>query len=363
LIFNRKYSHLLICKNYDVSFRKSPHFDDVELIHCALPELDLDEIDTSTSFLGKKISAPILISAMTGGNPEAKKINENLAKAADKIGIGMCVGSQRIAIENPQLQDTFTIVREVSDNIIVIANIGGVQLLQKNFIEYAEKAVSMLNADALAIHLNPLQELIQPGGDTRFKGILNAINDLSKHIKVPIIIKEVGCGISKEVAEKIVNTGIYAIDIAGAGGTSWAAVEYYHALQTGELSKSKIAETLWDWGIPTAMSICEVVSLNPKITIIASGGIRNGLHIAKSIALGADLVGIARPLLSCALSSSEMVIEYLQNLINELKVILLLTGCKNIKQLKSVPIVIKGELLNWISQRNLKVREFDRRKT
>jgi len=363
LIFNRKYSHLFICKNYDVSFRKGPHFDDIELIHCALPELNLEEIDTSTSFLGKKISAPILISAMTGGNPEAKKINENLAKAADKIGIGICVGSQRIAIENPQLQDTFTIVREVSNDIIVIANIGGAQLLQKNFIEYAEKAISMLNADALAIHLNPLQELIQPGGDTRFKGILNVISDLSKYIKVPIIIKEVGCGISKEVAEKIINSGIYAIDIAGAGGTSWAAVEYYHAIQTGELDKSKIAETLWDWGIPTAMSICEVVSLEPKITIIASGGIRNGLHIAKSIALGADLVGIARPLLSCALSSSEMVIEYLQNLINELKVILLLTGCKNIRQLKSVPIVIKGELLNWITQRNLKVRGFDRGKT
>ncbi|MCC6013009.1 MAG: type 2 isopentenyl-diphosphate Delta-isomerase [Candidatus Verstraetearchaeota archaeon] len=363
MIFDRKNSHLFICKKYDVSFRKSTHFDDVELVHCALPELNLEEIDTSISFLGKKISAPIIISAMTGGTPEAKKINENLAKAASKIGIGMCVGSQRIAIENPQFQDTFTIVREVASDLVVIANIGGAQLLQKNFIEYAEKAISMLNADALAIHLNPLQELVQPGGDTRFKGILDAIRDLSKHIKVPIIVKEVGCGISKEVAEKIIDTGIYAIDIAGAGGTSWAAVEYYHALQTGDLSKSKIAETLWDWGIPTAMSICEVVSLNPKITIIASGGIRNGLHIAKSIALGADLVGIARPLLLCAISSSEMVIEYLQNLINELKIILLLTGCKNIKQLKSVPIVIKGELLNWIIQRNLKVRGIDRGKT
>ncbi|MDH5806517.1 MAG: type 2 isopentenyl-diphosphate Delta-isomerase [Candidatus Methanomethylicaceae archaeon] len=363
MISDRKLSHILICKDYDVSYRKSTHFDDIELIHCALPEVDLEEIDLSINLFGKKLSAPILISAMTGGHNEAKKLNENLAKAASQINIGMYVGSQRAAIENPQLEDTFRIVREVSNDILVIANIGGAQLLSDNYKYYVEKAISMINADALSIHLNPLQELVQPGGDIKFKGILEKISNIVNWINVPIIIKETGCGISKEVAEKLINVGVSAIDVAGSGGTSWAAVEFYNAKQKGEILKVKIAETLWDWGIPTAMSLCEVISLGSKIKVIASGGIRNGLHIAKSIALGADLVGIARPLLPLAFSSYKEVIEYLENRINELRTILVLLGCRNIKELKSVPIVIKGELLNWIIQRDLKVRGIDRVKT
>ncbi|MCS7097616.1 MAG: type 2 isopentenyl-diphosphate Delta-isomerase [Candidatus Methanomethyliaceae archaeon] len=360
MISDRKLFHTIICRDYDVSYRKSTYLDDVELIHFALPELDLEDVNISINLFGKPLSAPILISAMTGGHEETKKLNENLARAASELNIGMYVGSQRAAIENPKLEDTFRIVREVSSEILVIANIGGTQLLTENYKYYVEKAISMINADALSIHLNPLQELVQPGGDTKFRGILKILSNIVDWVNVPIVVKETGCGISKEVAEKLVNVGIHAIDVAGSGGTSWAAVEFYNAKQKGNESKAIIAKALWDWGIPTAMSLCEVLSLGSKITIISSGGIRTGLHIAKSIALGADLAGIARPLLPLAFSGYKEVVNYLNNIINELKTILVLVGCRDLKELKSTPIVIKGELLNWIIQRNLKVRGLDR---
>jgi isopentenyl-diphosphate delta-isomerase len=362
LISDRKLSHILICRDLDVSFKKGTHLDDVELIHCALPELNLEEIDLSTNLFGKKISAPIIISSMTGGHPETKKINERLAKAADKLGIGICVGSQRAALEDHSLRDTFGVVREISKDLLVIANIGAAQLLSPKAKEYAEEAISMIDADALAIHLNPLQELVQPGGDVRFRGVIRALSDLAKSLDKPLIVKEIGCGISREVAQEIAKAGASAIDVAGAGGTSWAAVEFYNSKQRGEVQKSEVAETFWNWGIPTAMSLCEVLSLKPKLKVISSGGIQNGIHVAKSIALGADLAGIARPLLLPAFSSDEAIVARLNRIIAELKITLMLVGCRNLDQLKSAPLVIKGELLNWILQRGLEVRGVDRRK-
>ncbi|MDH5811964.1 MAG: type 2 isopentenyl-diphosphate Delta-isomerase [Candidatus Verstraetearchaeota archaeon] len=361
MISDRKLSHIMICRDFDVSYKKGTHLDDVELIHCALPELDLEEIDISTRLFGKTISAPIIISSMTGGHPETKKINERLAKAANKLGIGLCVGSQRAALENPALEDTFRVVREISKDLLVIANIGAAQLLSPKAREYAEEAISMIDADALAVHLNPLQELVQPGGDVRFKGVINALSDLANSLNKPLIVKEIGCGISREVARELVKAGVSAIDVAGAGGTSWAAVEFYNSKQRGDILKSEVAETFWDWGIPTAMSLCEVLSLKPKLTVISSGGIQNGLHVAKSIALGADLAGIARTLLLPAFSSDEAIVDRLSRIIAELKTSLALVGCRSLVQLKSTPLVIKGDLLNWILQRGLEVRGLDRR--
>jgi isopentenyl-diphosphate delta-isomerase len=358
LTSERKLAHLAICRDKDVTCKFKPtHFNDVELVHVAIPEMDLRDVDLSVKAFGKTLSVPLLISAMTGGHPEAKKINENLAIAAKDLGIGMCVGSQRAALEDPSLEDTFAIVRAVSKEILVVGNIGAPQLLLPKGSELAKRAVNMIDADALALHLNPLQELVQPGGDTNYKGVLKAIRELSRSLGVPVIVKETGCGISKEVAKELVDTGAYAIDVSGAGGTSWAAVEYYNAIMQGNNFNADVAESLWDWGIPTAMSICEVVSLpTPPRAIIASGGIRDGLDMAKAIALGADLVGIARPLLVPAFAGPEEVKALLQRMIYELKAISMLTGSKKLGDLKRAKFVIKGELLNWVVQRDIGVK-------
>lgn len=353
----RKISHLEICRDREVgSKEKTTHLSDVELVHNALPELNFEDLDLSVGFFGKTLSVPIIISAMTGGHPETKKVNENLAKAARDLGIGMCVGSQRAAIENPKLEDSFFVVRKVSNEIFVMANIGAAQLLSPKAVDLAETAIEMINADALAVHLNPLQELVQPGGDTQYKGVLKSLLRIVASIKKPIIVKETGCGISRNVAKKLLGTGVSAIDVAGAGGTSWAAVEYHNATLQGDNMKAGVAETFWDWGIPTAMSLCEVSSLSSKVKIIASGGIRNGLDMARSIVLGADLVGVARPLLIPAFKSPKAIEVKLNRMIHELKVASMLTGSRTVKELKAAPIILKGELLNWVTKRGLGVR-------
>lgn len=358
MISDRKLRHLEICRDMDVGTRhKTTHLEDVELIHQALPELDLSEIDLSADFFGKKISAPIVISAMTGGHPETKKINERLARAAAELGLGICVGSQRAALEDPAQEGTFRIVREVSQEIPVVANIGAAQILSEDRIGVAERAVSMIEADAIAVHLNPLQELVQPMGDTRYRGALGAIHDLAKRLGVPVIVKETGCGISREVAKDLVNCGVAGIEVAGSGGTSWAAVEYYNAQMKGERLKAEVAETFWDWGIPTAMSICEVASLKSQVTLIASGGIKNGIEIAKAIALGADVAGVARELLIPAFKGHREVSERLKRMVHELKVAAMLTGSSDTKSLKSAHLVMGGALLNWVLQRKLEVKQ------
>jgi len=357
LTSERKMSHLEICRDREVGSRnKSTHLGDVEFVHNALPELDFEDMDLSVRVFGKTLSVPVIISAMTGGHPETKEVNQNLAKAAKDLGIGMCVGSQRAAIENPRLEDSFRVVRKVSSEILVVANMGAAQLLSSKAVDSAERAIEMVDADALAVHLNPLQELVQPGGDTRYKGVLSGLSKLAASVKKPIIVKETGCGISRGVAEKLLGAGASAIDVAGAGGTSWAAVEHYNAKLQGDSMKAEVAETLWDWGIPTAMCLCEVSSLGPRVKIIASGGIGNGLEMAKSIALGADLVGVARPLLIPAFESPEAVKAKLNRMIRELRVASLLTGSRTVKELKTAPVVLKGELLNWVTQRGFGVR-------
>jgi isopentenyl-diphosphate delta-isomerase len=351
----RKFSHLEICRDRDVGSKKeTTHLEDVSFIHDAAPEIALEDVDLSCKLFGKSISAPLLISAMTGGHPQTRQINENLAFAASKLRLGMCVGSQRAALEDPSQEGTFKVVREVSKDILIIANIGAAQLLAPNGNDAGMRAVDMLDADALAVHLNPLQELVQPGGQSNYKGVVKAIRSLVKVLSVPVVVKETGCGISKEVAGRLLEAGAAAIDVAGVGGTSWSAVEHYNACSVGDELKAGAAETFWDWGLPTAMSICEVASLKGRFTIIASGGIKTGLDVAKSLALGADAAGIARPLLVPAFIGGKEVEARLARIIYEMEVAAMLVGAKSVVDLKKVKVVINGKLLEWLKERKIR---------
>jgi isopentenyl-diphosphate delta-isomerase len=350
----RKFSHLEICRDRNVGSREeTTHLEDVHFVHNAAPEIALDDVDLECRLFGKLLSAPILISAMTGGHVQTKRVNENLAIAASELQLGMCVGSQRAALENPALEGTFKVVRDVSRDILVIANIGAAQLLAPHGEKAGIRAVDMVEADALAIHLNPLQELVQPGGDSNYRGVLGAIKSMTKAISVPVVVKETGCGISRDVAGRLLGTGVAAIDVAGVGGTSWAAVEHYSASSQGDEMKAGVAETFWDWGIPTAMSICEVASLDGKFALIASGGIKNGLEVAKSLALGADASGIARPLLIPAFAGGKDVTARLERVIRELKVAAMLVGAEDIPAFRKAKVVVTGRLMEWLESRKM----------
>jgi len=294
---------------------------------------------------------PLLVEAMTGGIPEAVEINGNLAEAAERFSIPMEVGSQRAALEDEKLEYTFRVARERTSNLFLIANLSGVQLVEDG-VEVAEKAVEMIEADAISIHLNPLQELIQPEGSTRFKDVLKVIERVCERLDVPVIVKEVGCGISSEVARMLEEVGVKAIDVAGAGGTCWAKIEMLRLREDDE--KREIAKTYLDWGIPTAASIIEVSSA-VSIEVIGSGGIRSGIDIAKALSIGADIAGVAHPLLKPATESVESVAKVLRRLKSELRMAMFLTGCKDVEELKNSPHVILGPLLEWKRQRTSKV--------
>lgn len=348
----RKRDHISLCIELgsEAEFsKKTTWLEHVELIHNALPELNLDDVSLEASLLGRRFSYPILIEGMTGGTREAYDINRNLAEAAKRLNIPVGVGSQRAGIENLSLRDTYRVMREVAPKIFLIGNLSGVELMRKG-LSYAEKAVEMIEADALAIHLNSLQELIQPEGSTTFRGILDSIRKAAENLSVPIIVKEVGTGISREAAERLASSGVKAIDVAGAGGTNWAKIELERVKGLNPL-KAFLAELFSEWGIPTAASIIEISSTVKGIELIASGGIRNGLQAAKAIALGADFVGIARPLLKPALKGSEAVEQMVLKLAEELKVAMLLTGSKSVPDLKRCRFVLHGPLLEWVTQR------------
>ena len=322
----RKSDHIKICLENDVEYRKTNGFEKFEFEHNAIPELDFKDVDVSTRFLGKAFKAPIIIEAITGGSPESEKINKNLAKAAQELGIGMGVGSQRAALEHPEVEHTYK-VRDVAPDIFLLGNIGGAQLEQwKN---KANSLVEMINADALAIHLNTAQELAQKEGSRNFQNIIKNI----KHVVdsgVSVVVKEVGCGISASSAMKLESVGVAAIDIAGAGGTSWIKVDHFRR-QNG-------MHNFLEWGIPTADCLSQYKN-KIKVPVIASGGIRNGLDVAKAIAMGASLAGLALPLLKPATKSSEAVKEKLEEMIRELRIAMLLVGAKNIEGLKKAKLV------------------------
>ena len=345
----RKLEHLLLCANCDVEYKeKRTGFEDMELIHKALPEVNKEEIDISVKLFGKKINVPLIISAITGGHPAAYKINQELAIAAEKMNIGMGVGSQRAAVESPDLIPTYSVVRENAPQALIIGNIGAPQL------KYAEQAAEMIEADALAIHLNTLQEAIQPEGDINAKGYISSIEKASDLIDMPIIAKETGAGIPKESAVALEKAGASAIDIAGSGGTSWAAVESYRA-------KNKYLGNLyWDWGIPTAVSTVEVCE-SVNIPVISSGGIRNGLEAAKALALGSEAVGMALPLLKDAYIGHEAVINTIEQFIDSLKVAMFLVGASNIKELRKSNIIIQGKTRQWLQDRGFNTAKYAQR--
>ncbi|MGB5596054.1 MAG: type 2 isopentenyl-diphosphate Delta-isomerase [Crocosphaera sp.] len=335
LIENRKADHINIVLEKDVGGKDiTTGFERFFIEHNALPEVDLDEVDLSLQLWGKTLQAPLLISSMTGGTESAHTINLNLAEAAQALGIAMGVGSQRAAIEQPILGETYKI-RQVAPDIPLFANLGAVQLNYGYGIDQARRAVEMIEADALILHLNPLQEAVQGEGDRNWKGLYNKITTLGTQLEVPIIAKEVGNGISGKVARRLADCGVSAIDIAGAGGTSWSEVE---AHRQSDPRRRKIAHCFAGWGIPTALSLMQVRQTVPELPVFASGGIRNGIDAAKAIALGATLVGSAAPLLDAATHQPQAVYEKFAILLETLKITTFCAGASNLNELQQVPL-------------------------
>lgn len=351
IIKQRKREGIEIPLNNDVQAKTtSTYLEYLKLIHNALPELDYDEIDISTNFLKRKFSAPLIIDSMTGGAPEAARINGRLGELAEKYGFAMGLGSQRAGLESKQLAETYSIARKNAPSAFLIANIGGAQLAKGLTIENIKKIIDMIQADALVIHLNPLQELIQPEGEPKYKGVFSKISEISGDLDVPVIVKEVGAGISKEVAVKLEVAGVSAINVAGAGGTSWAGVEKLRAEASNNDLKTHLGEIFWDWGIPTAASLIEVKK-TVKVPIIASGGLRNGMEMAKCIVLGASMCAMAYPFLLKAAESKEQLFNFADTVIAELKSTMFLIGAMNLSVLKSSRYILTGPLADQVSNR------------
>ncbi len=350
----RKEEHIKICLEKDVDMHATG-FDDVFLSHQALPDITYDDVDLTTDFFGKKLKAPILIEAMTGGTKIAEKINKNLAWAAEQAGIAMGLGSQRAALEDPSLESTYQ-VRDVAPNIFLIGNIGFAQL-KKYEKEKITRVIDMVDADALAVHLNILQELVQPEGDQQSLHItqdtIEKIRFVTKELSKPVIAKEAGCGISREAAIKLEKTGMSAIDVAGFGGTSWPLVESYR-------SDTSIGKTFAGWGIPTVVSLVECCK-SVKMPVIASGGVRSGIDMIKSLALGALLCGAALPFLRPATESKEKVLEKIEQFIQELKIAMVLVNAKTIDDLRRKPVLITGRTREVLELRGFDVRKYARR--
>jgi len=333
----RKLDHIKIVLGEDVAAKGVvTGFAAYRLPHTALPELDLAEVDTRSSFLGKPIGAPLLISSMTGGASMAQKLNLALAEAAEALGLPMGVGSQRAAVADPRLAPTYQ-VRRVAPSIPLLANIGAVQLNYAFGVDHCRRAVEMIEADALILHLNPLQEAVQPEGNTNFKGLLARIEQVCRALEVPVVVKEVGNGIGGRDARRLYDVGVHVIDVAGAGGTSWSEVERFR--QPDDAGR-RVAGAFADWGLPTSECIRQVRAAVPEATIIGSGGVRSGVDVAKAIALGADLAGTARPALVSAVDErgAAAVVEGLQAFIRELRVAMFCSGCADLRALRALSL-------------------------
>ena len=337
-IKDRKLDHIKINLEKDVRSGLTNGLEKYHFVHEALPELDLERVDASVSLFGKKLSAPILVSSMTGGSEEAETINFRLAEAAQEVGTAMGVGSQRVAIEHPEQAATFQ-VRSVAPDILLFANLGAVQLNHGYGIDECRKAVEMIQADALILHLNPVQEAVQKGGDTNFAGLGKTIEEVCKKMEVPVIAKEVGWGISERTARLLADCGVSAIDVAGAGGTSWSQVEMQRA--PDEFTR-ELAATFVGWGIPTAEAILNVKRAVPGMTIFASGGLKDGLDIAKCVALGARLGGMAGNFLKAAAVSTERAVEMMRLTKKQVEVTMFACGAERVGGLEG-----KMEIGKW----------------
>jgi len=336
----RKAEHLQIAISRNVAFQRlSAGFDAYRFVHQALPELDLAQIDLSMELFGKRLSAPIVISPMIGGIPEAQTLNRTLAEAAQQLGLAMGVGSQRCAIEDPRCECSYQL-RTVAPDILLFANLGAVQLNYGYGIKECRRAVEMAGADALVLHLNPLQEALQPEGNCNFRGLLAKIASICRQLEVPVVAREVGWGISQEAAQELAEAGVSGIDVAGAGGTSWSRIE---GLRGQTHSARNIAAAFAEWGIPTSEAIGLARAGAPALPLIASGGIRTGVDIAKAIVLGADAAGIGLPLLKAARLSAARARAALEELITQLRLTMFCIGAGSIAQLRSTPHLLKKD--------------------
>ena len=359
-IEKRKLRHIRVSLEEEVETDIATGFEDIRLIHRALPEIDLDEVSTETSFYGVKLAVPLIISAITGGTDEAKKINQTLAEVAEEKRIGISVGSQRIAVAQPETVLTFSIVRETAPSTFVMGNLGCPQLSLGWGIDEAQRCIDMIKADALALHMNPLQEAVQVGGDTNYRGVYEKISELSRKIDTPLVMKETGAGIAWEDALKMQQAGASGLEISGVGGTSWSAVEYHIAKEVGKKDMEYLGGALWNWGIPTAISLIETTQ-KTDLNVIASGGIRTGVEIVKSVALGADMGGIAKPFLEKAIEGKEALSQYVDDIIREIRVAMFLVGARNIDELCHVPVLVMGKTAEWLSLRGIDVNRYAKR--
>ncbi len=334
MLEQRKAEHLYINLEKDVSFpRLTTGLEHYRFTHNALPEIAWRDVDLTTTFLGKRLRLPLLISSMTGGTAEAQRLNEHLAAGAQAAGIAMGLGSLRAALEAPHLADTFR-VRHLAPDILLLANLGAAQLNTGLGVDQCRRAVELAEADALILHLNPLHEALQVGGDTDWQGLLSKIETICRRLEVPVVVKEVGWGISAPVARRLADAGVAAIDVAGAGGTSWSQVEMYRAPSDHQ---RRLCTEFADWGIPTAEALVQVRAALPDMPLIASGGLRSGMDLAKVLALGADLGGLAGPFLKAANISAQAVADLAAEMADVLRTVMFCLGIAHVKELKGTP--------------------------
>jgi len=344
----RKDDHIRIVKEEDVE-EPGTGFVDVSLVHEALPETHLDDVDTTTEMLGATLDAPVFIESMTGGHPNATKINRALAHAADEAGIAMGVGSQRAALEEDDRRRSYEVVRDsdAGPEAFVYGNIGAAQLDEYG-VEGVEECIDMIDADAMAVHLNFLQEAVQPDGDVDATGCLDAIEHVTREASVPIIVKETGNGFSRETASALADAGVDCIDVAGKGGTTWSGVEAYRAASVNDRRGEKLGNLFRTWGVPTVASTVLASEVHP--CVVASGGVRSGLDIAKAVALGATAGGLAKPFLKPAAQGREEAVEAVEDVVAELRTAMFVTGSENIDELSKARSVVTGKTREYLQQ-------------
>ena len=350
----RKIEHVGIALGQDISAQQRANWNDIQFVHQALPEVDLDEIDTSVTFLGHTLRYPIFMSSLTGGHPDVTSINRNLARAAERYGLALGVGSQRAAIVNPEVASSYAVTRQSAPHAFLIANIGAPQLISQArhpafTLQQVQQAIDMIGANALAVHMNSLQEAAQPEGDRRSAGEAAALKALTGQLAVPVIAKETGAGVCREQALLLRSCGVVAIDVGGAGGSSMSAMEAARSASRGDGRTMNIGLLYRDWGIATP--ICVVEAGVAGLPLISTGGVRNGLDVARALALGATLVGMGFPFLKAASESYEKVCELLETVVEELKVAMQLSGAKSIADMRQIDIVVTGETRSWLTLR------------